>query len=154
MSKLRTKPEMPLMWLFSALFLICIASACGGKNAQEGQELHALEEEVMEIHDEVMPRMSEINKLIKRLEESYGSEELDTALLDRVLYHKNALIEADSLMWAWMHGYQPPARDGNPDSIRRYLTLERDKVFVVREKMLSSITNANKLIQKLTPDVR
>ena len=63
-----------------------------------------------------------------------------------------ALAAWTMVMWAWMYGYSPPSRDSDPGDIRNYFELEKEKVSVVRDKILSSIENAESLMQTIDHD--
>ena len=76
------------MRLLSALALILLVSSCGpDQKAIESNKL----KEVMAVHDEVMPKMSNIRKLKKALEEAISQNEI---LRDRVTELECLLVEA------------------------------------------------------------
>ena len=76
------------MRLLSALALILLVSSCGpDQKAIESKKF----KEVMAVHDEVMPKMSNIRKLKKALEEAISQNEI---LRDRVTELECLLVEA------------------------------------------------------------
>lgn len=111
--------------------------------------------EVMAIHDEVMPKMGEINRLkrtIKRaLEEDQSALEATTA--EKM---KTALIQleaADSLMMEWMASFNPgfeKAKKAADESIvMDFLTNERERISTVRDRMLESIKSGRELSEAI-----
>jgi len=142
-----------LMFVASALMTVTILSGCSD-NKQEEEEIEeehepwrAIEEEVMAIHDEVMPQMSELNNLENRLEalakERPGNDTISTAISN--------LQDADSLMWAWMYAYDRPEGQ-DTDAIIRYLTDEKEKVTKVKDAMLTSMENARQILNANSND--
>jgi len=111
-------------------------------------ELRKVEQEVLDIHDEVMPKMGDLNnnrkKLIKRL---YTKDSLEYGLMIRESI--DDLEEADSLMWDWMHNYSRPGYDGDLDSVSAYLNSELTRVKVMREKFFVSLSESESLLKKL-----
>ena len=141
------------------LLLIVVAlSACGESESNVTDdaaddaviaELRAIERQVMEVHDEVMPKMGELNNTRKKLELASESESQYAESIETAIAHLN---EADSLMWDWMHNYQRPDYEADLDIARTYLENEMKRVEVMKEKMLSSIDDGSALLQKLEQD--
>ncbi len=141
-----------------SVFVALTMAACVGPDEGESEdvadkdsivaELHALEKEVIDVHDEIMPRMAILNnahvKLIRQREDDDLSAEQRTILHTAILH----LEEADSLMWDWMHNYSRPDYEGNLDSIRIYLANEKVTVLHMKEKFLSSMAEGEALLVK------
>lgn len=136
--------------IVAATCLALLLACSDQQSSEKGDALRALEAEVMQIHDDVMPRMSEINDLVQRLDSIQQNTDLDSASITKLEASRLALVEADSLMWAWMHAYSAPARDGDTSEIRSYLENEKMKISEVSEKMQSSITWAEQVVKRLT----
>lgn len=106
-------------------------------------------QEVMAIHDEVMPKMGEIGKLVGQLKPMADSLGIDSpegkAMLD--------LQDANKAMMDWMQGI---GKRFDSDEImkgkalteekQKLLDEEEEKVIVVKEKINSSIANAKTLL--------
>ena len=113
------------------------------------QERNRLESEVMEIHDAVMPRTSDIQDLIAQLDTLIAHPATDSLQRAAMDGHRDALQAADSLMWDWMYGYSPPSREARPDSVRAYFAREKEKIQLVSDTMLSSIDRATRFLKTL-----
>ncbi|OIN57426.1 hypothetical protein [Arsenicibacter rosenii] len=132
--------------------------SCGDSGQQEA--IDKTEKEVFAVHDEVMPKIGEIMKLRKELNQLVGKEDSlaatsasATLLSDEKKAQASLLSrqlgEADSLMMAWMNGY-------NADTLKklesadalRYLEQEKGKVTNVKEKINSSIADARRFLGK------
>ena len=106
-------------------------------------------QEVMAIHDEVMPKMSQIGKLVGQLKPMADSLGMDSpqgkAMRD--------LQDANKSMMDWMQGL---GKRFDADEImkgkalteekQKWLDEEEEKVKIVKEKINSSIANAKKLL--------
>lgn len=143
--------------------LIAVATmACGSaseKNSDvdSGKDpaitaLRNLEKDVIDVHDEVMPKMATLNNTRVKLLKHYGDKNLSadkrTGLSNAIMH----LEEADSLMWAWMHNYNRPDYDRNLDSARIYLENEMATVTIMRDKFLSSMEEGEALLIKYAGD--
>jgi uncharacterized membrane protein YheB (UPF0754 family) len=92
----------------------------------------------MEVHDEVMPEIKYMTKLEKQLKEIKTENAQEKEQIDMMIYN---LVEADSLMWDWMHNYKLP-KDKSKEETTSYLNEQLKKIQVVNSKMKSSIKNA------------
>ena len=110
-----------------------------------------LYDEVIEIHDEVMPKMSTILALERQLKEKI--QELDSASPDetaKIELLKNQipkLQEADEAMMQWMRNFQVNQEGWSHDSVMSYMGDEKDRITIVREKMLETITETEQLLK-------
>ncbi len=132
-------------FLVASICLI-ILSSCKEQKKQEGPTQM---QEVMAIHDEVMPKMSQIGKLVGQLKPMADSLGMDSpqgkAMRD--------LQDANKSMMDWMQGI---GKRFDADEImkgkalteekQKWLDEEEEKVKVVREKINSSISNAEKIL--------
>jgi ribosome recycling factor len=101
----------------------------------------------MAIHDEVMPKMSEVNKLkndIMKKADSLaqaGEEEASTRL--KALAEE--LEDAGSSMMVWMRQYKPA--DLNEEEVKAYLEEQKVKVEEVRTKINTRLEKARKELE-------
>lgn len=133
---------------FSAFALICLVIAgCQQKAREHHGDLEnspnqALYEEVMVIHDEVMPKMDDIYKtktaLKKRLETPGLSEMQKKEINDKIAQ----LDSADESMMVWMRKFDPIPDSLGEEKAREYLEQELVKVKKVRENILQALKNA------------
>jgi hypothetical protein len=101
--------------------------------------------EVMGIHDEVMPRMGEINRLKRTIQEKLetGQGKMGTELEKTMNTAVAKLEAADSLMMAWMatfnDGYKKVKKKAQDQEVMEYLEKEKEKITIVKDRMLESI---------------
>ncbi len=149
-------------YLYLSLFVLFL-TAC----TKPYEEQKVLFDEVMLVHDEVMPKMQDIHELKQQLNEKMqqlqqDSSRMDTAMILQVFTKKQALEEADHVMMSWMREFAdqmaPPGKDKydgylkkkgiSHDAYMKFLETEKSKVEEVKVKMLSSIQDAQNLLQK------
>lgn len=137
------------------LFLLLVSSvACKNQTAEAENNPSAEEQleekrwdEVMVIHDEVMPKMGDIAKAQKALRTLAG-EPMDSTILHQL----TELETAEEAMWAWMHELKPaPEREAMAhEAYLKYLDEEEQKISEVQDMMLTSIRNAEAMIAERT----
>lgn len=134
---------------YTAFFcLLIFIAGCGSERTGDKDSLQAMEKEVLAIHDEMMPHMDHLNKLLINLTEARDSDVLDELQKNEVERAISGLRAGDSLMWEWMYGYKKPV-NVSEDSMRNFFTVELDKVKHMRTVMLDAIKSAENLTQKL-----
>ncbi len=107
-----------------------------------------LHDKVMIIHDEVMPQVKTINKrelALEKLLKSADVEEDSTALRTTLADLKVAY----DLMFEWMDNFKSKSKLPEGTDYMNYLKNEELRIKKVRDAMLSSINDADALIQKL-----
>lgn len=107
-------------------------------------------EQVIAIHDEVMPKMGTIGKLIGQLEDKIETAENPEAYRAA----RKDLREANKAMMDWMKGF---GNSFDGDEIRKGKALSEEKqqildqkelsVKALRDQMNTSIANAEKLLE-------
>ena len=99
--------------------------------------------QVMDIHDEVMPKMEDLYNLKKDLQSR--SEAAPSADEKQKLDQQIAAIDsASNLMMDWMHEFNPPADTVDQEQIRAYLESEMVKVKQVKEAILTVLSDQPK----------
>jgi hypothetical protein len=107
-------------------------------------------EEVMTIHDEVMPKMGTLSKLVAELktkvDTTAAGKEYEVAMKD--------LQEANKSMMDWMKGFgdrfdSDEILDGKELTPKKqeWLNEEEEKVIALKEQINASIENAEKLLE-------
>ena len=147
-----------LLPVVTGLAFVFALYSCGENNSVKTEseddptlEVRKLEKEVIDVHDEVMPKLAELNNTRKKLiDKLYSPDSVGNSLVINETIDR--LEEADSLMWDWMHNYSRPDYSTNLDSIRNYLDAELVKVRVMRDKFWSSFNDGNKLLDELESD--
>lgn len=136
----------PLL-LISTLVMVL---SCGQKS-QDQSDLNTggnqkLYEEVMHVHDEVMPKMNDMYKLKEGLKSRLANspaikeekkKEIETAIAE--------LDSASEGMMIWMRTFNPLPDSLGEEKAREYLELEKEKVKKVKEDMLTAIEKAKAL---------
>lgn len=135
--------------LLSALIALLLFSSCddGGQAERE-----ALRDEVMAIHDEVMPKMGDLRKARKSLESLAASMRSDTTSIARVQDLTARAIEievANEAMMAWMRQYNPEIMtDGTPhEEVMNYLNEQKDAIEKVRDQMNQALSAGEEVLK-------
>ncbi|MFS4468772.1 hypothetical protein [Maribacter sp. 2210JD10-5] len=135
----------PLLF-FSIIAMLFISCKEETKKVKEGPSQM---EQVMAIHDEVMPKMGKVGKLVGKLKPMADSLGLESpqgkAMLD--------LQNANKAMMDWMHGFgdrfdSEEILEGKEltEEKKKWLNEEEEKVQRVKEKINSSIAQAEALL--------
>jgi Mg2+ and Co2+ transporter CorA len=139
------------------ILILFIMAACGKPSEQkQDQEAgsgdnpnQALYDQVMDIHDEVMPHMDDIEKLKRELkEEIANSPEMVAerkAELEQVISN---LDSAGNAMMDWMHKFNPLPDSADQETSREYLETEMERIKKVRDLMNESLEKAKGVATK------
>lgn len=133
------------------LFLI-VLSACGKPSGQSSEETEegiendpnqALYDQVMDLHDEVMPKMDDIYKIKSQLQEKIANtpemvKEKKESLEKMIL----TLDSASNAMMDWMHQFQPLSDSADAEEARAYLESQMEKIRKVKEEMNAALEQA------------
>ncbi len=134
--------------LIITVFVLAFASACKAEKKSDAEQTQM--KNVMAIHDEVMPEMGKIGRLVTQLrakiDADQGGIEEKKAMED--------LQEASKSMMNWMQDFmdhfdQEEISKGKVLSKEKQALLDEDeqKMIAVKNKMEASIANAQKLLQ-------
>ena len=127
------------LFYFLTLSIIVINTSCGSKTEHTHQEAStndALYDEVMKIHDEVMPKMNDLYKMKEALKKQLSEtpdlsddkrKELETEIAK--------LEEASKSMMVWMREFNPPADSLGEEVVRQYLEGQLEAVKKVKESI-------------------
>jgi len=135
------------------LLAILLLTACGKSEntghdhdstaTDDGDPNEALYNQAMDIHDEVMPKMEDLYKLKKALQEEIANTP------DMVVERKQQLEaiisnldSANNAMMEWMHKFQPLPDSADQEKAREYLESEIERIRKVKELMNESIEKA------------
>ena len=128
--------------IIPVLFLLG-ASSC--QKAQQEDQQKKLIDEVIAVHDEVMPKMDEIMTLKGQLD-SVAKVSKDSAKA-RDLFIQ--LDSADIKMSNWMAEYNPESVKGKGnEEVMKYLENEKKRINEVKDITNTSITNAKQFLSK------
>jgi hypothetical protein len=94
--------------------------------------------QVMDIHDEVMPKMEDLYNKKKDLQAKLSAS--PAADVKSKLEAEIAEVDsASKLMEDWMHEFNPPSDTTDKEQIRAYLESEMEKVKRVKEAMVNAL---------------
>ncbi|MCF8237087.1 MAG: hypothetical protein K9I85_02945 [Saprospiraceae bacterium] len=121
-------------FLVVCLFML-FATGCG-------EDIDQLHEEVMKIHDDVMPHMGEMHQLQQKLENAMVGKDS----LERLPYLEaiGELQQGEDMMWTWMNNYRKPT-SASAESVN-YLEQQRQEVNKVAEQMTLAMTHSKELL--------
>lgn len=137
-----------LVLLSSFLFM---AISCKEEKKTEAPVENNQMKEVMAIHDEVMPKMGTVGKLVSQLK-----SKIDTTAQGK-LYEKamRDLQDANESMMEWMQDFRDQFDSDEilngkelSEQKRLWLNVEEEKIKVVKEKIETSIANAEELLKQ------
>ena len=127
--------------LFPLLFAIILLSSCGG----DGFNAEVERNKIFDIHDEVMPKISEVMALKKQVEEK--AKTLSEAEADALYDLGKELDEARNGMMSWMRDWSSKSGQymemkNGAEEQKAYLAAEMEKVRSVKEAINGSIQKA------------
>jgi len=144
-----------MLWCNLLFLALTLTWSCGQKTNHEDDHHHdtsdavensgnqALYDEVMKIHNEVMPKMDDIHQKMQELKNKI-------ATTPDMAAEKKAEIEAMILkldsagesMMDWMRNFNPVPDSLGEEKAREYLENEMERVKVVREDILEALEKA------------
>ncbi|MCF8243977.1 MAG: hypothetical protein K9J37_01100 [Saprospiraceae bacterium] len=130
--------------LKTLMLAVILLSSCGGPNPEFEQE-ESLRNEVFVIHDEVMPKMSDIVRLKGGLMEM----KTDTTIDAEVKATMSQLEKAEDAMMGWMNNFTGPEKlreSKSHEEIMAYLQNEKLEITKVRDAMNNSIGTAERIL--------
>lgn len=117
----------------------------GNESAEEGSN-EALYNQMMDVHDEIMPQMDQIMKLKRELTDKIAnSPELVAEQKEEIEKVISNLDSASNAMMDWMHRvhkYDPKADTANSENSREFLETEMERIRKVKNLMEESIEQA------------
>ena len=139
---------MKIVTIVSLMFIIAFAFSCGPQKSEN----ELLEEKVIQIHDEVMPRIgnlkSQKNKLEKKaesLEESSNSDDYQKQI-DELRSAAAACDHAYDEMFVWMRQFKRDIEGMTEEEEKAYLENELEKVEKVKKDILQALENGEALL--------
>ncbi len=129
------------MKYLALLLPLLYLAACGPSH--KDAEVQQLYDKVMEVHDEVMPKMSDINKLKKRIRKLETDDPTALTLL-------KDLDDADEGMMSWMADFQKykTLKDSSKTAKLTYLNSEKVRIQNVSDMMKQSISAAQNYLHE------
>ncbi|MGB5437035.1 MAG: hypothetical protein WBM98_14165 [Maribacter sp.] len=132
-----------------AVLLVIVNTSCKEGKKEDSKVSNTQMERVMAIHDEVMPKISGMGKMVGKL----SAKEDTTALGMQYTNAKKGLQDAHKAMMDWMQGFgnrfdSDEILNGKALSEQKQIWLNEEEVKVkaLREQINTSIANAEKLL--------
>ena len=145
------KSVFPTAVIGCLLCLSLLAGACRGEKKETPDQDPNQMEVVLAVHDEVMPRMSEIGRLVARLKPMADSTETGLPYLKAM----KDLQDAHQAMMDWMKGFgdrfdHAEIMEGKALSAEKkeWLAEEEVKVRAMRDQVVESIAAAEALLEQ------
>ena len=134
------------MKFLPSFFLLLISTLvlvnCGHSDNPERQKAF---DEMMEVHDEVMPEISTINALSRKLKEKIAaSGNQDSLIMMKATLTR--LEEAEEGMMDWMPKLDVPKKDIEDAKAIAYMKKEKEKISIVSNNMKKAIQSGNCLL--------
>lgn len=135
-----------------SILLVFIATSCGERKRSENapENWDDLKDEVMAVHDEIMPKMGELMSLKKQVDERIGkleSEDPDAEELEKLRSISGSLENSHDKMMQWMREYEPNFEGMVEKEIIEYLEMQKQKIKNVGEMTAESIESARQALQ-------
>ncbi|WP_417885780.1 hypothetical protein [Zunongwangia sp.] len=142
--------------IYKTAFIVSLALlviSCGNNTSEKKDEYNKLFHEILDVHDEVMPKMADIPELSKQLQKIADT----TSSPIKYTEAEKKLKEADKHMMDWMHSFSDEfvknkakiQKMNNEQLQKRIDALEEelDDVKEMQTKVDASIENAQNLIK-------
>ena len=134
------------MKFLPSFFLLLISTLvlvnCGHSDNPERQKAF---DEMMEVHDEVMPEISTINALSRKLKEKIAaSGNQDSLIMMKATLTR--LEEAEEGMMDWMHKLDVPKKDIEDAKAIAYMKKEKEKISIVSTNMKKAIQSGKAIL--------
>lgn len=140
-----------IVFFFSLAFLLVACDKFSGSELDEQQKKW---DEVMVVHDDVMPKMGAITHTHKLLK----TVVIDSTMTDLMTQRSKAMSDlqnAEELMWVWMNDLKQlkPMREAKThQQIMAYLEEQMVSITKVKEDMENSIEKGKALLSSLNID--
>ena len=137
-------------WILLAAVTVMI-TAC---TSPQQKKVNTLKEEVIALHDEVMPRMGELSELSAEIKSMRDAVKTDTsanaqASTQTMTMQIKALEDAHEAMMEWMAEYEPMYdQEHHVDSAVAYYTQQKQEIGSVKKTMEKSIEDAKRYLGK------
>lgn len=131
--------------IFSFFMMSAMVFCFGNCGTKEENRAAKLEQEIMDIHDSVMPEMSHVLRLRREISQLMETPAPVSAKdsLQQVSYQ---LTKADQEMMNWMHQYHDPGTGS--DTAIRYLEDQHVKISSLAVNIHAAISQGEKMVEQ------
>ncbi|MCF8447653.1 MAG: hypothetical protein K9H61_11705, partial [Bacteroidia bacterium] len=95
------------MYRFALFLLFLVFFACNEEPKPNKTELESMDQEILQVHDEVMPKIGKVLSLRKKINNLLDSTS-DNFTKDTLQKMSYQLTKADADMMSWMRSYKKP----------------------------------------------
>ena len=113
-----------------------------GCSVKSGNDIDFLFQEIMDVHDEVMPKMGKI----RNLEKQCRLVALTSPDSSELIRQAEFLSNANEAMMIWMREFNSNFRGSDLEK-REYLLAQKMKIYHVKDLMNSSLLQGEKLVR-------
>ncbi len=128
-----------LYFLFLIAFALVFPQGCDSpkENKVDGYK------EIMAIHDAVMPKMGEVNRLKRELQTKISATE-DSIKIAKINYSIGELEESEDLMQTWMHDWAEKSQglDKESDQYQQFLKEQKKSIINVSDRIYHAMQHA------------
>lgn len=127
------------------LGILVFASCKNETPAAEKTQTQLIHEDIMRVHDDVMPKTADIHRVIKKLKkEKKTITKNNGSLIEMFDSIINELKDADDGMSEWMANYKKPDFSDVSEATQLKLKKEKEKISDVRDDILNALNKGNK----------
>lgn len=129
------------------LIFVFVLACKSDKPTTPSQQLH---EEIMFIHDDVMPKTADIRRMIKRIKTKRKDITANnTSLLKLLDEQVNNLNKADDGMMDWMAKYKKPSFSDTTQNTMNYLQNQKEQVDIVKLQIEKSLSESSRIMENI-----
>lgn len=129
--------------------LFIFIQACGNKQVEENKTQR---EQVIAVHDEVMPKMGQLKSMekaaLQKAEELQNSDTPDQKKIDALKNLAAQLNQAYEGMFVWMRQYNTEDGEKTPEEVKAYLEEQLVLVSKVNEDIKAALAEAELLLKE------
>jgi hypothetical protein len=146
----------------SSIILLLFSFGCGQKTSNENNDTldnegipaevqieKSLYDDVMLVHDEVMPRMEDMMNLKGQLTEKVDLMKEESGNVETIQEIETAISQleaADDVMMNWMRNFDPNIESLSHEEIVTYYTNQKSAIDSVKMVMETAISRASELV--------
>lgn len=134
------------------LTLVIFSFSCKEEQSEDSKAFDAQMKETVQIHDDVMPKMTELNSLISKLEkekeEIEASDNFEAEEVEKYEIAINDLKEAHDLMMSWMKNFSNSFSRTEINS--GLATKDKDSIKAKQEMLSTQYNSAEEMQEAIT----
>ncbi len=133
------------MKYLSLIVLLALVVSCSSPQKAKEEQKPSLKDQVMDAHDEVMPKMGELRKTQKELLLMADSSAADSLIASKYTELARDIEAANESMMAWMRNFDPNY-EGTPQEVEKYLQSQLKDIEMVKSDMIKSLEEGKKAL--------